>query len=46
MGCWGALRECQEERLNLVFAVKTSLRNSDHRLKVGMFTNAEIASYL
>jgi RND family efflux transporter MFP subunit len=34
--------QTQEERVNLVFAVKITLDNSDHRLKPGMPADAEI----
>ena len=34
--------QTEEERVNLVFAVKISLRNADHRLKPGMPADAEI----
>jgi hypothetical protein len=34
--------QTQEERVNLVFAVKISLNNADHRLKPGMPADAEI----
>jgi multidrug resistance efflux pump len=34
--------QTQEERVNLVFAVKISLDNADHRLKPGMPADAEI----
>lgn len=34
--------QTQEERVNLVFAVKITLPNSDHRLKPGMPADAEI----
>jgi multidrug resistance efflux pump len=36
--------QTQEERVNLVFAVKISLDNADHRLKPGMPADAEILS--
>jgi HlyD family secretion protein len=38
--------QTQEERVNLVFAVKISLNNPDHRLKPGMPADAEIISDL
>lgn len=38
--------QTQEERVNLVFAVKITLPNSDHRLKPGMPADAEILSTL
>jgi multidrug resistance efflux pump len=34
--------QTQEERVNLVFAVKITLNNADHRLKPGMPADAEI----
>ena len=34
--------QTKEERVNLVFAVKISLDNPDHRLKPGMPAEAEI----
>jgi multidrug resistance efflux pump len=34
--------QTQEERVNLVFAVKITLDNTDHRLKPGMPADAEI----
>ncbi len=34
--------QTQEERVNLVFAVKVTLDNSDHRLKPGMPADAEL----
>jgi len=34
--------QTQEERINLVFAVKITLANADHRLKPGMPADAEI----
>ncbi len=36
--------QTQEERVNLVFAVKITLNNADHRLKPGMPADAEILS--
>ncbi len=36
--------QTQEERVNLVFAVKITLDNADHRLKPGMPADAEILS--
>lgn len=36
--------QTQEERVNLVFAVKIKLDNADHRLKPGMPADAEILS--
>ena len=38
--------QTEEERVNLVFAVKISLDNPDHRLKPGMPADAEIISDL
>jgi len=38
--------QTQEERVNLVFAVKIRLDNADHRLKPGMPADAEILSDL
>jgi HlyD family secretion protein len=38
--------QTEEERVNLVFAVKISLENPDHRLKPGMPADAEIVSDL
>ncbi len=38
--------QTEEERINLVFAVKISLDNPDHRLKPGMPADAEIISDL
>jgi HlyD family secretion protein len=38
--------QTEEERVNLVFAVKITLDNSDHRLKPGMPADAEIISDL
>jgi multidrug resistance efflux pump len=38
--------QTQEERVNLVFAVKITLPNSDHRLKPGIPADAEILSTL
>lgn len=38
--------QTEEERVNLVFAVKISLKNPDHRLKPGMPADAEILSDL
>jgi HlyD family secretion protein len=38
--------QTEEERVNLVFAVKISLENPDHRLKPGMPADAEILSDL
>ena len=38
--------QTQEERVNLVFAVKIRLDNADHRLKPGMPADAEILSPL
>jgi len=38
--------QTQEERVNLVFAVKIRLDNPDHRLKPGMPADAEILSDL
>jgi HlyD family secretion protein len=34
--------QTQEERVNLVFAVKVSIRNADQRLKPGMPADATI----
>ncbi|GIK37435.1 MAG: hypothetical protein BroJett011_12680 [Chloroflexota bacterium] len=38
--------QTQEERVNLVFAVKITLANADHRLRPGMPADAEILSTL
>jgi HlyD family secretion protein len=38
--------QTEEERVNLVFAVKISLDNPDHRLKPGMPADAQIISDL
>jgi HlyD family secretion protein len=38
--------QTKEERVNLVFVVKISLDNPDHRLKLGMPADAEIISDL
>lgn len=38
--------QTEEERVNLVFAVKVTLDNADHRLKPGMPADAEIISDL
>jgi len=38
--------QTQEERVNLVFAVKISLDNPGHRLKPGMPADVEIVSGL
>jgi HlyD family secretion protein len=38
--------QTEEERVNLVFAVKISLANPDHRLKPGMPADAEIITGL
>jgi HlyD family secretion protein len=38
--------QTEEERVNLVFAVKISLNNQDHRLKPGMPADAELISDL
>jgi HlyD family secretion protein len=38
--------QTEEERVNLVFAVKITLDNPNHRLKPGMPADAEIISNL